>query len=164
MAQNKNLPKFAIFSFDDSLKKWIPFAVDIDVNGALIVSSYSANPIRNSVVVNTKLSDMADIYRNAALTNSAVNIKPASGSVNGWYLFNPNTTVNYVDIFNSLAANVNLGTTVPIFSLGLPANSGANFIIEPGLPFSTAISVAGVTTAGGSTAPTNNLVVNIFYK
>ena len=169
MAKNKNLIQVALFRYNSELAKWVPFNPDIDINGGLVVSSYAANPVisvikSNDVVSEGGIQTGVDVFRTAALTNSAQAVKALAGLFKGWFINNPNASFSYVDIFNVVAADVVIGTTVPRLSLGIPANAAANFIVEPGIDFSAAISVAAVTAAGGGTAPGTNLVANLFYR
>ena len=110
--------------------------------------------------------------------NSNIGIFPASGSVNavvtnlvqtpaqlyGWYIYNSNASVAYCQIFNAIAANVTLGTTPPILSLGIPASGAANLINSSmGISFTTAISFAFTTTRSGNTGNASSVDYNFFY-
>jgi hypothetical protein len=95
---------------------------------------------------------------------TATSIKASAGQVYGWYIYNSNSTAVYVQFFNTASGSVTLGTTTPVYSLGIPATAGANVMVPHGIAHSTAIVVAATTTATGSTAPTNNVDINIFYK
>jgi len=90
-------------------------------------------------------------------------IKTSGGVVYGWYIYNSNSTVAYVQFFNLASASVTLGTTAPTMSIGIPPLAGANILNEAGIGFNTAITIAITTTRGGSTAPTNTVDYNIFY-
>lgn len=46
---NKNLTHAAIYRYEPDTNRWIPFNPDIDVNGALVVSSYAANPVHVAI-------------------------------------------------------------------------------------------------------------------
>lgn len=91
-------------------------------------------------------------------------IKTSAGQVGGWYIYNPNSSVAYVQFFNATAANVTLGTTAPYYSLPIPATSAANLEVGKGIAHSTAISIAVTTTRAGSTGPGSTVDYNIFYK
>jgi hypothetical protein len=97
----------------------------------------------------------------AGITNSAVNVI-ASGprelglavcdNVNG-------TAWTYVQVFDSLAANVTVGTTLPKAVIPLaPALATTMSLDAAGLSFRTAISVAATTTPAGSSAPATNTI------
>jgi hypothetical protein len=94
---------------------------------------------------------------------TATSVKASAGQVFGWYIYNSNTSVAYVQFFNLATGSVTLGTTTPFFSLGIPAGSGANVLFGTGIAFGTAITIAITTTRAGSTGPTNTVDYNIFY-
>jgi len=100
-----------------------------------------------------------------ALTNAAQVIKASAGKLVGYYIYNPNTVVVYVQVYNTAAAGVTVGTTNPLFMLTIPALSAANLWMQPGgITFGTAMSWAAVmTTAGGNTAPTTALDAVAFF-
>lgn len=100
-----------------------------------------------------------------ALTNSAQAIKASAGQLFGWYIFNPNTVTVWIQIYNTAAASVTVGTTNPAMVFGVPAGSAANVVNPMGIEFTNAgFSAAAVmTTAGGNTAPTTAVDANFFY-
>jgi len=98
-----------------------------------------------------------------SITNTATAVKASAGQVYGWYFYNPNASVAYVQFFNTAAASVTLGTTTPVYSLGIPATSGANVMMPCGIAHSTAIAIGVTTTRAGSTAPGSSVDYNIFY-
>lgn len=100
-----------------------------------------------------------------AATKTDIGTANTAGQVGGWYFYNPNASVAYVQFFNAQASAVTLGTTAPVYSLGIPATSAAN--IQPGMvgiAHSTAISIAVTTTRAGSTGPGSTVDYNVFYK
>jgi hypothetical protein len=99
-----------------------------------------------------------------AATKTDIGSANTAGSVYGWYFYNPNASVAYVQFFNTQASGVTLGTTAPVYSLGIPATSGANVVNPLGIPHSTAICIAITTTRAGSTGPGSTVDYNIFYK
>ena len=99
-----------------------------------------------------------------SITATATAIKASAGQVYGWYFYNPNASVAYVQFFNTAAASVTLGTTSPVYSLGIPATSGANVMLETGIAHSTAIAIGVTTTRAGSTSPGSSVDYNIFYN
>jgi hypothetical protein len=99
-----------------------------------------------------------------ALTNTAVAVKGSAGQFGGYMIYNPNTSVAHVQVWNVAAGSVTVGTTAPTYVLSIPAASAANLELTCGVAHSTAIAVAATTTPTGSTAPTSALVAAIFYK
>lgn len=65
---------------------------------------------------------------------------------------NRSAAVAFVQVFNALAANVILGTTVPLFQILLPATTGQEQVdFNPPIMMDTAMSVFSTTTDGGLT-------------
>lgn len=91
-------------------------------------------------------------------------IKASAGQLFGWYFYNSNSSVAYVQIFNVASASVTLGTTVPDLSFGIPATSAANLEMTNGIAFGTAITIAITTTRTGSIGPSSTVDYNVFYK
>lgn len=93
---------------------------------------------------------------------TATSIKSSAGQLYGWHLFNTTAAVAYVQFFNLATGSVTLGTTAPLFSIGIPASGGATVNFDKGIAFGTAITFACTTTRAGSTGATCD--VNFFYK
>lgn len=108
-------------------------------------------------------ANAATPYEVDALT-AAATVKSSAGNVYGWYVYNPNSTVCYLEVFNTTTPT--LGTTAPVLSLGIPASSGANIGPSPlaVANFTTAIEVAATTASKGSTTCTTGMTVNIWYN
>ena len=106
--------------------------------------------------------------RNTALTNTASQIKTTAGQTRGWNLINPNTIAVYVKLYDALATNVVVGTTVVVRTLAVPA--GGVFFLEAQPvsqdDFLTAISIACVTglADNNTTAPTIPIHAAVRYK
>jgi hypothetical protein len=125
--------------------------------GQVSVAPQTANGLS---VFNATSSDGA-----TALTNSAQAIKASAGQLYGWYIYNPNATAQFVQLYNTAAASVTVGTTNPLFMLTIPAMSGANVEFTNGITFSNAgWSAAATSTAGGNGAPGTALDAVFFYK
>lgn len=94
-------------------------------------------------------------------------VKATAGQLGGWYLYNDGAAEVCVKFYNATTANVTVGTTVPDFTIVIPAGSGANVEWTNGIEFSTAITVAATTLIADNdaTAPTANQVSGvILYK
>lgn len=98
-----------------------------------------------------------------ALTSTAQAIKASAGQLYGYYVYNPNATAAYVQFYNTAQGSVTVGTTNPLFMLTIPAASAANLMFTHGVIFSTAISWAATSTAGGNGAPTTALDAVCWY-
>jgi uncharacterized membrane protein YqgA involved in biofilm formation len=104
------------------------------------------------------------VFTNSALTSTTA-VQSTTTDLYGWYIYNPNASACSLDFFNATTSNVTLGTTVPKLSLVIPATSGANLIFPNSIAhFQTALSVAAVTAAGGSSTCSTGMTVNLFYQ
>jgi hypothetical protein len=111
----------------------------------------------------TSSTNAATTFENDAVTTTAT-VKSSAGNVYGYFVYNPNSSVCYLEFFNTTSPT--LGTTAPIFSLGIPATSGANLFsgtIALG-QFGTAIGVAATTASKGATTCTTGMTVTIWYQ
>lgn len=99
-----------------------------------------------------------------ALTNTAQAIKASAGTLGGWYVYNPNATAQFVQLYNTASGSVTVGTTNPLFMLTIPATSAANIEFGNGINFATAMSCSATSTAGGNGAPSTALDAVFFYK
>lgn len=100
-----------------------------------------------------------------ALTSTAQVISAAAGQVYGWYIYNPNSSAQFVQFYNTAQASVTVGTTNPLFMLTIPATSAANVNFVQGIAFSNAgFSCSATSTAGGNGAPSTALDAVIYYK
>lgn len=130
------------------------------VTGTVTKAGSSADPVYVASIPTTTSGWTRTLVN--GLT-SPVTIKASSGSFGGYYCYNANSSVAYLQVFDTSGA-VSLGSTAPVFSPGIPATSGANLEISRGLLFSNAIKVAATTTVSGATAVTTPMDCNIFYK
>lgn len=112
-----------------------------------------------------------NIFRSLDLDESEEQIKDGPGQVYGMWFTNTATTTRFLKFYNAAATDVNVGTTTPVITLGLPGNTSDDisgvFSTAYGIKFDTAITVAATTgIADNDTgAPgANEVVVNIFYK
>lgn len=98
-----------------------------------------------------------------AQTTTVQTTKGSAGKFGGYYYFNPNSSVAYIQVFDTTGA-VTLGTTAPDMSYGVPAGSAANIEIGKGVDMVNGIKLACTTTAAGNTAPSTGLDLVIYYK
>lgn len=112
------------------------------------------------------------IFRSLDLDETEEDVKTSAGNVYGVWVTNTATATRWLKFYNATAANVVVGTTTPVITIGIPGNSSddisGNFANNGcGIFFSTAICVAATTgVADNDTgAPSaNDVIVNIFYK
>jgi hypothetical protein len=112
------------------------------------------------------------IFRSIDLDETEEEVKGSAGQVYGLWVTNTATSTRWLKFYNATAANVTVGTTAPVITIGIPGNTSddvsGNF--GPGgmgIAFDTAITVAattGVADADTGAPAANDVIVNIFYK
>ena len=106
-------------------------------------------------------------YVNGALSSTAIAVKASAGNVYDVTCGNPDATDTLtVEIFNTAAGSVSVGTTVPIWFISLGPGQRQNFSFMLPRTCGTAISVVAVKgfVLTGSTAPTTAANVCIGYN
>lgn len=106
------------------------------------------------------------IFRSLDLDETEEEVKATAGKVYGYTFFNAAASTRYLKFYNATAANVTVGTTTPVITVGLPAGAAGHIPWDMGIAFGTAITAA-VTTAiadADTGAPgANDVSINIFY-
>ncbi len=98
-----------------------------------------------------------------AQTTTVQTVKSSAGTFGGYYVYNPNSSVAYVQVFDN-SGTVTLGATTPDMVYGIPPLSAANLEVVNGVNMANAIKLACTTTSTGSTAPTTGLDLTVYYK
>lgn len=99
----------------------------------------------------------AEPFFNDAVAATVVQVKAGMGQLFALKLVNTTGAVAYLQIFDLLAANVTLGTTVARWTLRLAANESVTIPVLVPVGFgqrngtAAGISMAGTTTATGNT-------------
>jgi hypothetical protein len=112
------------------------------------------------------------IFRSIDLDETEEEVKASAGVVHGMWVTNTATSTRFVKFYNATAANVTVGSTTPVITIGIPGNtsddvSGVFNVGPAGIGFGTAITVAattGVADADTGAPGANEVIVNIFYK
>lgn len=65
----------------------------------------------------------------APVSGTKVEVSATRVALNGYHIVNLTAALCYIQIFNALAANVTVGTTVPYVSIPLPASGGATLYL-----------------------------------
>lgn len=111
------------------------------------------------------------IFRSLDLDETEEDIKTAAGQIYGLWVTNLATSTRFIKFYNATAANVIVGTTTPVITIGIPGNASDDiaglFSSTMGIAFDTAISAAATTgIADNDTgAPgANEVLINVFYK
>jgi len=104
------------------------------------------------------------IYSNTALSSTKQAVNASAGQLYGYHIYNPNTTVIYIQLFNLASVSVTVGTTAPTAVLAVPAGGWADAPPATPIAFGTALTIAATTTSTGSGTPSTALLCNIWYK
>lgn len=129
----------------------------VKVDGSAVTQPVSGTLTSNAADVTPVLVDALSTTVKGVLASTA-------GKLMSYYCYNPNATVAYVQIFDiATTGGVTLGTTVPKWSIAIPATSAAN-LSGLNIAFAAGIQVAATTTAKGLTAPGTALDCNFGYR
>lgn len=96
----------------------------------------------------------ATTFRSVTLTNTAVAVKTSAGTVSFIGVSNNGAAAAlcYLHFYDVAQGSVTVGTTTPTISIAVGGATAQNIPLSIPIQFSTAITVAATTTAGGSTA------------
>lgn len=119
-----------------------------------------------------RMSPPKTVFRSLDLDETEEEASATPRELCGFNFTNTSTSTRWLKVYNATAANVTVGTTVPVLTYGLPGNSAddiaGNFATPNGcLYFDVAITLA-VTTGpadNNTGAPgTGDVVVNVFLR
>jgi hypothetical protein len=127
---------------------------------------------RQIVVPQPHTAGGLSIFRSIDLDETEEEVKATAGCVYAMWVTNTATSTRFIKFYNATAANVSVGTTTPVITIGIPGNSSDDIAgnFGPGgmgITFDTAICVAATTgVADNDTgAPSaNDVICNIFYS
>jgi hypothetical protein len=108
-------------------------------------------------------------FRRLSTTATVINVSANPSTVPGYEFWGAlvdntlNAAISYVQVFNNLAANVTLGTTVADLVIPVQANGTVNFLLGPQFVFNRGLSIAVTTTQNGLTAPGTAVDVTPYY-
>lgn len=107
------------------------------------------------------------LYSNTSVANTAVSVNGSATTVYRIHLDNSaNAAVTYYKFWNTASGSVTVGTTAPDMIIPVAASSVVNYGVQPSIAeFSTALTIAAVTTAGtaGTTSPTSAAKIYIEF-
>lgn len=104
------------------------------------------------------------IYNNTALSSTKQAANASAGNLYGYHIYNPNSVVIYVQMFNVASAGVTVGSTTPTAVIAVPAFGWADATPATPIAFATALTIAATTTSTGSGTPGTALLANFWYK
>lgn len=132
----------------------------------------AAGYVRVNIAAVDASADGASIFRSIDLDETEEEVKATAGTVYGMWVTNTATTTRFIKFYNATAANVTVGTTAPVITIGVPGNasddvSGVFGVGGPGWAFGTAITMAattGVADADTGAPGANEVIVNVAYS
>lgn len=133
------------------------------VAGDYVVPQYSANGTQWVTPTPDAGATGLTMFRNTALSNTAVAVKASAGRVYNYHFYNSNTSDAFVQFYNTAQGSVTVGTTTPVKTFAVPAGGVIDGVWAFSPAFSTAITVAATTTIAGGSAPSTGLLVNLDY-
>ena len=102
-------------------------------------------------------------YRNTNLLAADQQVKAGATDVEYLNVYNPDTALAYLQLYDALAADVTVGTTVPTHSIPIPAGAIYDVQLVQAMQFDVGLTIAMTTTPGGAVAPGTGAVVNARY-
>ena len=114
-------------------------------------------------------SQLQKIYRNTAVSSTALLVETGSNLLVGWNLININTTNCFLKVYNAAAAvDVTVGTTTPLETLLIPA-SGCHILsnedmFQIGCSLGMVIAVTTGMLDNSSAAPSTACYVKLLYS
>jgi hypothetical protein len=144
----------------------------VDIGDVDVTSIAAGTNVIGDVGLAPRTSGGLTIHRSIDLDESEEEVKATAGQLYGVWFTNTSTGTRWLKFYNDTAANVIVGTTTPVITIGLPGNtsddiSGVLFNGGLGIPFSAAICAAattGVADADTGAPGANEVIVNIFFK
>jgi hypothetical protein len=136
---------------------------NVDASNNLMVNINAASTAANVPTVVSPRTTGGLSMATGTIGATATAVKASAGQVYGWYIYNSNASVAYVQFYNSVTGSTTVGTSI-VASIGIPAGGAANVFNDVGIAFSSAITIAITTTRSGTTSPTNTVDYNIYYN
>jgi|TARA_R110001583_G_scaffold10613_10_gene48720 hypothetical protein len=97
---------------------------------------------------------MAGVTFKNITSNAILEVSAQRINLEGVIFHNDDSGVRFLQFFNSASGSITLGSTTPVFTVQLPANTSQDFDFHNAL-FTTALSVACTQTATNDVGPTS---------
>lgn len=105
------------------------------------------------------------VFRSVDLDETEEQVSATPVQVFGWNIFNDSAASIFVQFYNATAANVTVGTTTPVLTVGIEAGKSVDMEWTNPIRFDTALSVAATTGPTGAGAPgANECIINLLYR
>lgn len=139
----------------------IDASANLKVNVAVSLPA-GTNNIGGTMPTPTTASAQATSAAVLTANTTAASVKGSAGNLYGLSIYNPNSSLCVLQIFNT--SSVTLGTTSEVLDIPLLATGGNNLMFTFPINFSSAIYVASTTAAHGATTCSTGMLVNAFYE
>jgi hypothetical protein len=100
---------------------------------------------------------------NPGTTFTKQQVKATPGILGAVNIINTGAAAVFVQFFDALIANVTPGTTVPDTEFTVGIGGSLCILLDPGIAYTTAISVFSSTAEGGATGSATGLRVEVYY-
>lgn len=150
------------------LTKVMPTA--LGANGGLKIEGVSGGttvPVTGTVSSNPAVATTGGTTKwfvSGSLSNTVVQVQGSATNIYDYMVGNAGTGWCYLEFWNALSANVTIGTTAPSWVISVPPGGAANLSLDAPHTHGTALSVAQVSSAGGSSACATVPIVSIAYN
>lgn len=99
----------------------------------------------------------------SSLSTVAQQVKGSAGTFGGYFFYNPNSAVAFLQVYDSATA-AGATTITQKLTMGIPATSGANVELTNGINMANGIYVTASNTANTVTANTIPIAGSVIYK
>lgn len=144
----------------------------VDIGDVDVTSISAGSNLIGDVGIQGRTTGGLTYYKNLDVDETEDDVKTSAGTLYWLHAINLSSGKRYLKIYDSTAASVIVGTTVPVLTLPLPTQGDTNgagftFNIPQGIAFSTGICVAATTgfADNDTGAPgANEVIINLAYK
>ena len=134
------------------------------IAGAVSSSKIQANITNTSLSVTEVPATSGGVSANIqnALSDSVETVKSSPGQLYGYSFFNQNSGTVYLLFYNNASPTV--GSTTPIYAIGMPAGAAGHISFGIGIPFSSGIYVLASTSLSSAAAPSSSILLTSLYE
>ena len=114
----------------------------------------------------------SSVYNHISVRATKIEARALPTVIQGIWVSNTGTATAFLKLFNKLAANVSIGSTVPDITIPIPGGASADVTGVLGVPgagclFNTGLTIAattGIAETDTGAPGANEVIVNIFYR
>jgi hypothetical protein len=136
------------------------YAEETGGNLATIAGAVSSSKVQANIAPATSGGVSTNIQN--ALSDSVETVKSSAGQLYGYSFFNQNSGTAYLLFYNNSSPTV--GSTTPIYAIGMPAGAAGHIAFGIGIPFSSGIYVLASTSLSSAGAPSSSILLTSLYE